>query len=256
MLRFQTFIIAVVFTCGLSPLAFAQAVEQTKEVPHQVWPHSGVTGAFDRAALQRGYQVYREVCSACHSMKLLSYRNLAALGYTEDEIKAFAAKDEVTDGPNDQGAMFKRPAILSDRFVSPFPNEAAARAANGGALPPDLSLIVKAREGGEDYVFALLNGYMPAPANVKVPDGQYYNAWFPGHLISMPPPLIEGRVTFADGTPATVQQMAHDVATFLTWAAEPHLEERKSMGIKVILFLAVFAVIMYVVKQRVWRGVK
>ncbi|MDP9196902.1 MAG: cytochrome c1 [Pseudomonadota bacterium] len=223
---------------------------------HQEWPHAGITGTFDRAALQRGFQVYKEVCAACHSMHLLSYRNLTDLGYSEDEIKALATQVQVTDGPDDTGKMFQRPGKPSDRFVSPFANEQEARAANGGALPPDLSLIVKAREHGEDYIHALLTGYDKAPEGHEVPAGQYWNTYFSGHLISMPPPLNEGQVTYADGTQATVEQMSRDVTTFLAWAAEPKMEARKQMGIKVLIFLAVFTGIMYAVKVRLWRNVE
>jgi ubiquinol-cytochrome c reductase cytochrome c1 subunit len=224
-------------------------------IPKQQWHHDGAFGTFDRAQLQRGFQIYSKVCSTCHAMSLLSYRHLAALGYGEAELKAIAGAVTMQDGPNDQGEMYERPGLPSDRFKSPFPNDKAARAANNGALPKDLSLMVKAREGGEDYIYALMTGYSDPPKDLKVPDGQYYNHYFPGHLISMPPPLQDGIVSYADNTQASVPQMAKDVAAFLTWAAEPKLEERKRIGAKVMIFLAVFAGLMYLVKRKVWSDV-
>ena len=206
--------------------------------------------------MQRGFQVYKQVCSACHSLKLVSYRNLADLGFSESEIKAIAAESQVTDGPNDNGEMFQRPAIPADHFVSPFANDKAARVANNGALPPDLSLIVKAREGGEDYVYSLLTGFnQPVPAGETVASGMYFNPYFAGHQIAMPPPLRDDAVTYADGTKASIEQEARDVATFLTWTAEPTMEVRKRTGLKTLLFLIVFAGVMYSVKKRVWRKV-
>lgn len=240
-------------TLGLAATA-AGAVEEV-EVPKEEWSFEGVFGTFDRGALQRGFQVYNDVCSACHSLSLLSYRNLETIGFTEDQVKAIAAQKTVTDGPNDQGEMFDRPARPSDNFVPPFPNDQAARASNGGALPPDLSLIAYSREGGADYIHAILNGYVEPPEGVEVPAGMFYNAYFPGHFIAMPPPLSEGLVEFADGTPATVEQMSRDVATFLTWAAEPHLEDRKRTGVKVVLFLVVFTGLLYASKRKIWQNV-
>jgi ubiquinol-cytochrome c reductase cytochrome c1 subunit len=239
---------------GLGLTSGAMAASDAPAPPEIDWPHGGLFGSFDRAAAQRGFQVYKEVCAACHSMNLLSYRNLADLGFNEDEVKAIAAQYEVEDGPDDNGEMFTRAALPSDRFVSPFPNEAAARAANGGALPPDLSLLAKGRPHGEDYLAALLIGYEEPPEGVTVPPGQYYNAYFPGHLIGMPPILQPDGVSYADGTEATPEQMAQDVSTFLAWAAEPKLEARKQTGLKVILFLIVFAGLMYAVKRRIWAG--
>jgi ubiquinol-cytochrome c reductase cytochrome c1 subunit len=230
---------------------------KTPNGPPSGWPEHGITGAFDRAALQRGFQVYSQVCSTCHSLKLLAYRDLSQLGFNEAEVKAIASNSQVTDGPNDQGEMFQRPAIPSDPFVSPFPNDKAARAANNGALPPDLSLIIKAREGHEDYVYSILTGFgQTPPADETIAKGMNYNPYFAGHQIAMPPPLHEGAVSFADGTPATVEQMAKDVVQFLAWASEPHLEERHETGIKVVLFLVVFAGVMYKVKKRVWKKVR
>jgi len=246
----KTAILAAAVGLGLAGPVLANT--ESAALPKQDWSHSGIFGTFDRAALQRGFQVYKEVCAACHSMNLVSYRNLQALGFNEDEVKAIAAQYEVTAGPNDAGEMFQRPAIPADRFVKPFPNEQAARVANGGALPPDLSLMAKARPHGEDYIYALLTGFEEPPAGVTVPDGMYYNKYFPGHLIGMPPILQDGSVTYSDNTATSQAQLAHDVATFLTWTAEPHLEARKQTGVKVILFLLVFTGMMYAVKRKVW----
>ena len=219
-----------------------------------VWPFEGIFGTFDRQAAQRGAQVYLEVCSTCHSNHNFYYRNLKDIGFSEAEIKQLAQKYTVKDGPNAEGEMFDRPALPSDRFVSPYPNEEAARAANNGAYPVDLSLIIKARQDGPNYVFSLLSGYQDAPADVKLMPGLYYNPYFEGGQIAMPPPLTEGQVTFSDGTPATVEQMAKDVVVFLQWAAEPEMEHRKSMGLKVMIFLLVFTVFFYMAKKKIWKN--
>ncbi|MFZ0693726.1 MAG: cytochrome c1 [Alphaproteobacteria bacterium] len=218
----------------------------------QDWSFSGIFGTYDRAALRRGFQVYHDVCSACHSLNRVRYRDLQEIGFSEDEAKALAAEKKVTDGPNDQGQMFERPARLADAIVPPFANEPLARLANNGALPPDLSLIVKARKGGADYVDAILIGFVDAPPDAKIPDGMFYNAAFPGHAIAMPPPLVDGAVTYADKTPATVPQLAHDVVTFLNWAAEPELEARKKMGLRVMIYLVLLTAMLYAVKRKVW----
>jgi len=194
--------------------------------------HKGTFSSYDMAAVRRGHQVYTNVCATCHSMNLLAYRNLVDNCYTEDEVRTMCEDVEVTDGPNDEGEMFERPAKLSDHWVPPYPNEEAARFANGGALPPDLSLMAKARPGGEDYIFALLTGYREAPAGISVMSGMYYNPYFSGGQIGMPQPLQDGQVDYEDGTPATISQMAKDVAVFLTWAAEPAQDDRKLMGVK------------------------
>ncbi len=229
-----------------------QAAEDNKP-PARDWSFDGMFGTFDRGAVQRGFQVYQEVCSGCHSLKLVAYRNLTGIGLGEDQIKAIAAEFEVTDGPNDEGEMFQRPAKSSDRFIKPFANDNAARAANNGALPPDLSLVIKARKGGADYVHALLTGYKEEPpAGVKLSEGMNYNAYFPGNQIAMAPPVADDAVEYADGTKATADQIAADVTTFLTWAAEPELEERKRLGIKVLLFLVVLTAMMYALKRQVW----
>lgn len=232
----------------------AQAAESVAP-PQMHWPHHGAFGTYDKAALQRGFQIYKEVCASCHSMKLLSYRDLAGIGYNADEIKAIAAGYTVTDGPDDDGEMFERTARPSDRFKSPFANDKAARAANNGALPPDLSLIVKARKGGENYVFGILTGYEAPPAGTELMAGMSWNRYFAGHQIAMAQPLTAGQVTPSDGSARSLEQEARDVAQFLAWASEPHMEARKQMGIKVILFLLVFAGIMYAAKRRVWSGV-
>jgi ubiquinol-cytochrome c reductase cytochrome c1 subunit len=229
----------------------ALAVEAT-DAPARDWSFSGVFGQFDRGALQRGLQVYREVCSGCHGIQFIHFRNLAALGYDEDEIKAIAAEYTVEDGPNDEGEMFERPGRPSDRFPSPFPNDKAAAAANNGAVPPDLSLMTKARDDGPNYIHALLTGYEEPPEDFEVIEGTSYNVYFPGNQTAMAPPLFEDAVEYGDGTPATVEQMAADVTTFLAWAAEPELEERKRMGINVMLFLLVFTGVLYAVKRKVW----
>jgi ubiquinol-cytochrome c reductase cytochrome c1 subunit len=228
--------------------------------PKHPWSFDGAFGTFDKEQLQRGLKVYKEVCAACHSIKLVSYRNLSMLGYSEDEIKAYAATFTVTDGPNDEGEMFERPALPSDRFVSPYPNEQAARAANNGAYPPDQSLIVKARNislsDGASYIRALLIGYKDAPEGMIVPEGKHYNAYMPGHVIAMAPPLSDGVVTYEDGSPETVEQYATDVAAFLAWASEPHMEERKETGIRVIMFLTVLTGMLYAAKRKIWARVK
>ncbi len=234
--------------------AAAEAAEGTKP-PAQHWSFSGMFGTFDRAAQQRGFQVYKEVCAACHAVNLLSYRHLRGIGYQEDDVKAIAAQAKVMDGPNDAGEMFERAGRPSDKFARPFPNENAARSANNGAYPVDLSLVVKARVGGANYIYALLTGYGTAPADAKIADGMTYNAYFPGHQIAMPPPLNADGVTYQDGTKATVEQQARDVTTFLAWAAEPELEARKQMGLKVLLFLIVMTGILYAAKRKVWAGI-
>lgn len=225
------------------------------ELKDEAWPHEGFFGTFDRAALQRGFKVYEEVCHGCHSAKYLTFRSLGDLGFNEDEVKALAAKYEVQDGPDDSGEMFQRPARASDVIPPPFPNDNAARAANGGALPPDLSLMVKARLDGDNYMYSLLTGYEDPPAGEELAPGQYYNAYYPGHKIGMPPPLTPDQVTFDDGTSATVDQMTRDVTQFLSWLAEPKMEERKQMGIKVMIFLIIITVLLYLYKRKIWADV-
>ena len=274
---------AVAFAAGIAlTSSIASAQEAAVEYPllkpaRQDWSFAGIFGQYDKAQLQRGYQVYKEVCSACHSMKLVKFRNLADEGgpnFSEDAVKVLAATYAIQDGPNDAGDMFERPRLPSDPFPSPFPNDNAARAANGGALPPDMSLLAKARavhrgfpwfvfdvfwpyqEQGPDYIVSLLTGYQDPPEGVTVPEGTYYNPHFiNGISLRMPPPLDNDVVQYSDGTPQTKEQYAKDVAAFLMWAAEPHLDARKELGLKVMLFLIVFAGILYFVKRQVWRGV-
>ena len=241
---------------GLATLSTAvHAASEAAQPAQQVWSFGGPLGTYDRAALQRGFQVYKEVCAACHSINQLYYRNLAALGFSEAEIKAIAAEYTVTDGPNDQGEMFERPARPSDHFKSPFANEKAASAANNGATPPDLSLIVKARHGGPDYIYSLLTGYTTPPADKQMPSGMSYNEMFPGNMIAMPAPLSDGQVTFADDTPSTVRQMSRDVTTFLSWAAEPEMEARKKLGLKVMAYLLLLTGVLIALKRKVWSKV-
>lgn len=248
----KTAILSVALAVGLGGAAIAS---EGVHIPTQSWSHNGVFGTIDKKSAQRGYQVFKEVCAACHSMRLIAFRNLDGIGFSEDQIKDFAASVEVQAGPNDNGEMFMRPGIPADRFPSPFPNEQAARAANNGAYPPDLSLMAKARVGGEDYIYALMTGYEDAPADVTLMPGMSYNKYFPGHQIGMPPILSEGAVTYADGTPATAEQLAKDVATFLVYTAEPNLDARHQMGIKVLLFMLVFAGLMYATKRQLWRNI-
>ena len=220
------------------------------------WSFKGLFGKFDRAALQRGYQVYTEVCSGCHSMNLLSYRNLIEEGgpeFSESQAKAMAAAFEVKAAPNADGEVEMRPAILSDKFVSPYENEQQGRAANGGAYPPDLSVMVKARHGGADYLYSLLLGYVDAPSDIKLDDGVYYNEYAKGQKIAMPQVLYEDAVVYTDGTAATPEQMARDVTMFLTWAAEPKLEARKRIGFKVISYLLILSVLLYFTNRQIWK---
>ena len=222
------------------------------------WSFKGITGKFDRSSLQRGYQVYTEVCASCHSMNLVSYRNLGEPGgpeFSVDQVKAIAANFEVEDGPNADGEMFTRPARPSDKFVSPYPNVQAATAANGGAYPPDMSVLVKARKGGSNYIYSVLMGYEDPPAGFELEEGVYYNKYMDGKKIKMSNPLSEGIVTYADGTQATEAQMAKDVTTFLTWTAEPHLEIRHKMGVKVLIFLIIFSLLVYLSMKRIWSRI-
>lgn len=250
MLRILALLVALVTAAPV----LASEAEATLRSPDGGWPQDGIFGTYDRGALQRGFAVYKQVCSACHSLNLLHYRNLADLGYSEAEIKTIAAEYNVEDGPDDEGKMFERPARPSDAFKAPFANEKAARASNNGALPPDLSLIIKARHGGADYVYSLLLGYHEAPADVKLMPGMNYNTVFAGNQIGMPNPLsADDLATYSDDTKATREQMARDVAQFLSWASEPHMEDRKRIGIRVILFLLAMAGVLYAAKVRLWN---
>lgn len=231
----------------------AMAATDAKHPKHVDWAFDGVLGTVDKQSAQRGLQVYKEVCASCHGLKRIAFRNLTALGFSEGEAKEIAKGFTVNDGPNDDGEMFTRPGILSDKFVPPFANEKAARAANGGAYPPDLSLMIKARPNGANYVYSLLTGYdEPVPEHVVPGPGQYANPYFPGGILAMAPPLNSGVVTYQDGTEATVAQMSHDVVNFLQWSAEPEMEQRKQMGIKVMVFLAIMTVFFYFAKKSIW----
>ena len=223
------------------------------------WTFKGMFGKFDRGALQRGYQVYTEVCSSCHSMKYLSYRNLAEKGgpeFTEAQAKAIAASFEVTDGPNADGEMFTRPGKLSDKFVMPYENVKAAQAANGGAYPPDMSVLVKARGGGANYIYSLLQGYEDPPLGTTLDEGVHYNKYMYGKKIKMANQLSDGLVEYADGTDASVEQMSKDVTTFLMWTAEPHLETRHKMGFKAIVYLIILTILVYFSMKKIWSRVE
>ena len=235
--------------------ADARAAGDSVHPPERDWGFQGIFGAFDQPQLRRGYQVYREVCAACHAMRLMFYRNLVQIGFSEEQAKAMAAEADITDGPDEEGEMFERPGKLSDRFVSAFANDNAAKAANAGALPPDLSLIAKNQAFGPDYVAGLLVGYADAPEGFEVSETQYYNKYFAGHRIAMPPPLDDGLVEYADGTEATVDQMAVDVSAFLAFAAEPHAEARHRLGVRVLIFLLVLTGLLYAIKRKVWADV-
>lgn len=281
--------LAAVSALFIGATAYAEEAGKAGEASHEAnpthfpihkpkemsWSFAGPFGTYDKAQLQRGLKVYKEVCSACHSMKLVAFRTLSDLGYSEAQVKAFAAGYTVQDGPNDAGEMFERPGIASDHFPSPYPNDQAAAAANGGAVPPDMSLLAKARgiergfpqfiidiftqyaESGPDYIHALLNGYdEQPPAGMNVPEGTHYNPYFNAGLsLKMPKPISADQVTYDDGTPQTVEQYSEDVTAFLMWTAEPHLEDRKKTGFRVIVFLLLFAVLMYLTKRKVWSNI-
>jgi cytochrome c1 len=265
----------------------AALAEETghSEIARQPWSFSGFTGQFDKAQLQRGFQVYQQICSNCHSLKRLAFRNLVQPGgpeFPEASVKALAAEwpNKITDGPNDEGKMFERPPMLSDPILGPYKNDKEARAAQNGALPPDLSLMARARgvernppwyihpflmlgdifesyqEGGADYIYALMTGFSDPPAGFKLVDGKFYNKAFPGHQISMPPPLSDGAVPYQDGTPQKVENYARDVAAFLSWAADPSLDQRKRIGWQVILYLIVTTALLYIGKKRIWSAIK
>ena len=232
---------------------------ETQKLLKTDWTFKGLFGKYDRASLQRGYQVYTEVCAACHSMQYLSYRNLAEPGgpeFTEEEAKFIAASFEVLDGPNSEGEMFTRPAKLSDKFVMPYENVEAAKVANGGAYPPDMSVLAKARKGGADYIYSLLLGYDDPPADIKLDDGVYYNKFMYGNKIKMPIPLSDGLIEYSDGTEATEEQMAKDVTTFLMWSAEPHLETRHKTGFRVIVYLIILSILVYLTMKKIWSRVE
>ncbi|MFD0916397.1 cytochrome c1 [Pseudahrensia aquimaris] len=265
-------LVAIGLTAGASFAASGYPINKPRNAE---WSFAGPFGTWDQGALQRGFKVYREVCSACHGMKLIYFRDLADLGYSEDQIKAIAAEYEVQDGPNEDGEMFERPARAADRIPSPYSNVAESRAANGGAYPPDLSLIAKARapergfptfifdiltmyaENGPDYIYSLLTGYKEAPEGEEILDGLYYNPYFvAGKALAMANPLSDDIVDYDDGTPQTVEQYSKDVSHFLMWAAEPGLVDRKRQGFVVLLFLLIFAGLLYFTKKKIWANVQ
>ena len=253
--NFKKLIIVILSTLiFIKPLFSAETIDPIKVN----WSFKELTGKFDRASLQRGFQVYKEVCSSCHSMQYLSYRNLGDPGgpeFTLEEVKAIAASVEIEDGPDSQGEMFTRPGKPSDKFKSPYPNVEASTVANGGAYPPDMSVLVKARPGGADYMYSVLMGYEEPPAGMKLDDGVYYNKYMIGQKIKMASPLLEGIVEYSDGTEATVDQMAKDVTTFLAWAAEPELEVRHKLGIKVIIYLLLLTILVYLSMKKIWSRI-
>ena len=279
--------IVLLALAGATLPLLAHAAGDAIHIERQKWSFAGLFGRFDQNQLQRGFQVYKESCAQCHGLARIDFRNLAQPGgpsFNEDAVKGLAATYQVQDGPNDDGKMFKRPARLSDKIPPPYANEKEARSIHNGAYPPDLSLIARARgveyqgslfahpfhllkdmfagyqEGGADYVFALLTGYVAKPDDFKMADGMNYNRAFPGHQISMPPPLqdgaikTDGKAEFQDGTPATVEQMARDVVAFLSWASDPKHDDRKRMGLLVLLYLLITAVLLYLAKKRIWKS--
>ncbi len=231
------------------------AAEKT-ELIKQNWPFNGFFGRFDQSSIQRGFQVYREVCAGCHGVKYISYRDLANIGFSSDEVKSIASEYEIRDGPNDEGEMYDRLAKPSDKFVGPYANDKEARVSNNGAYPPDLSLITKARAGGADYLYNLLNGYKDPPENLDISDGMYYNTVYPGNQIAMPMPIVDEIVEYTDNTPATQDQIIRDITSFLVWTAEPELEERKILGIRVLIFLIIITLMLLAVKRKVWKDVE
>jgi cytochrome c1 len=270
----------ILIACMLASLSVVgvrpAGAQEAEAPPLQRWSFSGPFGLYDTAQLQRGFKIYREVCSTCHGLKLVAFRNLSdpgGPGFSEAQAATIASGFQVTDGPNDKGEMFQRPGKISDYFPPPFANDQAARAALGGKLPPDMSVLAKARgyergfpwfifeaftdyqEGGPDYIHALLNGYTDPPAGFSLPPGGQYNKYFPGYAIGMPKPLSDGQVEYTDGTPTTVDQYGRDVAAFLMWAAEPTLDARKRLGFQVMMFLIVFTALLYFTKRRVWHAV-
>ncbi|MFD1332648.1 cytochrome c1 [Methylopila musalis] len=271
--------LAAAAALGLAALSSgpALAAGETVKPPAQSWSFSGPFGKYDTGQLQRGFKIYSEVCASCHALSLVAFRNLHEAGgprFSEEQARTIAEEHKVQDGPNDAGEMFERPGRLSDRFPKPFPNEQAARAANGGAYPPDFSLLAKARtyergfptflfdivtqyqEQGPDYIHALLTGYVDPPAGKEAPrPGLHYNTYFPNHWIAMAKPIQDGQVEYTDGTPATVDQYGKDIAAFMMWAAEPHMAARKSTGLVVLIILLIFGALLYFTKRSVWSSI-
>ncbi len=252
-MRYTIILVGILFSLTFVTFSNAEAAGDAMEPPDHDWEHTGVFGTFDRSELQRGFQVFQEVCASCHSLNYIAFRNLLEIGFSPDQVKSIASEYEVEDGPDNEGEMFMRTARPSDYFPAPFANAQAARSANGGALPPDLSLMVKARDGGLNYLYGILVGYEEEPPQgFELAEGMSYNHYFPGHQIAMPEPLYEDAVEYADGTETSLEQLSHDVSVFLAWTAEPELEIRKQTGLKVLIFLAVFTALIYIIKRRVW----
>lgn len=245
--------VGIMATAAVTP---AMAAGGGGDIKDHEWTFDGPFGYFDKASLQRGFQVYREVCASCHGLEYIAFRNFADLGYSEGEIKAIAAEYEVIDGPDEEGEMFTRNAIPADRVPSPYANQNAARASNGGAYPPDLSLIAKARPNGANYLYSLLVGYKDAPHSDEVPDGMYYNTAYSGNLIAMPQPLYGDDIELAGGGDTSIEALSEDVVTFLAWAAEPEMETRKRTGIAVMLFLFVMCFVSYGSMRYIWADIK
>jgi len=256
----KNFIKLIIFLVLLTSFSSYKLLAESSQENLKVnWSFKSFFGTFDRASLQRGYQVFNEVCSSCHSIKYLSYRNLTEKGgpeFSEEEAKAIAANFEVTDGPDSTGEMFTRPAKLSDKFVMPYANEEEAKSANGGAYPPDMSVLVKARKGGADYIYSLLLGYEDSPVDIKLDDGVYYNKYMYGNNIKMSAPLFDELVEYSDSTKATTEQMAKDVVSFLMWAAEPHLEQRHKIGFRVIIYLIIISILVYFSMKKIWSRIE
>ena len=252
--RLLNFFLCLCFLSTLPSNIPIKAATSNIELIKQNWPFNGIFGRFDKASLQRGFKVYSEVCSACHGLRHVSYRDLVGIGYSNDEIKVIAGEYEINDGPNDEGEMFIRDAKISDKFVGPYENDQIARLANNGAYPPDLSLIVKARAGGADYIYSLLNGYKDFPESFEASEGMYYNEYYPGNQIAMPPQIEDDLVEFDDGTTASHMQIARDITSFLAWTAEPELENRKSLGVKTLFFLILITIMLLGVKRKVWKN--
>ena len=237
----------------LIPNLFA---EEAMSLKKQNWSFEGIFGRYDNSTLQRGLQIYQEVCSACHGMKRLRFRELRDLGFTDGQIKIYAETFEILDGPNELGEMFIRPGEPSDTFVSPYKNKEEAKASFGGSYPPDLSLLTKAIKNGPDYIYSLLAGYEDPPKEFKLTDGLYYNPYYDGKVIAMPPPLYDNAIEYIDGTNASLDQLSYDIVHFLNWAAEPKLQQRKSLGLKVLLFLIVLTLLLYVTMKEIWSRIE
>ena len=252
-------ILTLALLAGISLAAFVGSANSAGDVAHpenQEWSFEGPFGTYDRASAQRGLHVYKEVCAACHGLRFVAFRTLEDIGFSQAEVKAIAAGYMMTDGPDEFGEMYERPGLPSDYFPSPFPNDNAARTAMGGALPPDLSLIIKARGNGANYLYALMAGYAEPPDDFDTSSGLSYNPYFQNSAIAMPPPLFEGRIEYADGTEASVQQMSKDVVMFLAWAAEPKLEARHQLGFKFFAVMIALTILLYFSNRKIWSGLK